>query len=146
MPTSVIGLTFVVVILLVFVRPQLDQISDGTLSARYSVVELTGRGRIMAEDFVAWLAHPWFGIGAWQVKYWHKKNSGKASAARTRETPHTRAITAMFVIWAVLYMTVNAMRIAAPAICLAICLARLFPLQTPQVYQQPAELVPCPES
>lgn len=165
--TMIAFIVMVIVLTITVLRPQLDKISGGKLTARYSAVELTGRGRIAAEEFKAWLEHPILGIGVGQVKYWHERRSGHRTAAHTEyarlmaehgtpglllialvlgmlishsltiQAPLARGLTAIFVIWAGLFMSVNAMRLAAPSICLAFGFCRLFP---------PVQLQPCRSS
>lgn len=136
----------------VFVLPRLNAFTGGALAARYQDPSTTNRDLIVIADLEIWYANRIFGVGPGGSNPLHALTFRKQAAhteysrllaehgvfglvamilvlviplrnlMRAR-TPIGKALVAAMAGWALLYMLVNAMRLAAPAFCMGLTCA-----------------------
>jgi hypothetical protein len=137
--------------------PALESFTGGALSARYQKKGLTGRDEIARSDLELWARNPIFGVGPGVGYTARTEELGYRSAAHTEfsrllsehgslglialllligmtitrlrraGSPRAKALTTAFLTWSILFMAVNAMRIAAPSFCFGLAFATLVP-------------------
>ena len=130
------------------VLPQLDEFTDGTLSARFRQTRLTHRDDIIAGDLRVWAENPIFGVGPGMAKY--ARALSFTAAAHTEisrllsehgafgvialllllaiaknnlaaaSTTSAKAFVLGATAWCFLFMLANGMRLAAPAFVFAL--------------------------
>jgi O-antigen ligase len=140
---SVGTVIFIVGYFLVF--PALEDFTESTLGLRFKSFEVTGREKIIQGDLLAFQEHPWLGVGPDQSKIYHSLYF-RSSSAHTeytrllaehgimgmlalltlvwmglkrfsrRSDPASKAYSASFTVWALLFMLHSAMRLVAPSL------------------------------
>lgn len=145
-------LAFLVAAIACAVAPRLDAFTGGKLAERYKDKGITGRGAMAGADFRMFLERPIFGHGIGMSMAHRAVAAG--IAAHTEYTrvlaehgilglaalillfgltlkaflvargPMPKALVAAFATWALLFMVVSAMRLAAPAFLLGLIHAR----------------------
>lgn len=138
-----------------FVMPQLDKFTSGTLLERFQDTSLTGRDLIIQADLQIWQENPLWGVGAGQSASLHKMLF-RDSAAHTEfsrllaehgslglaalllmvvmgvknltraPTAKGKALAASMVGWSFLFMFTVAMRLVAPSFLFGLTFAKLF--------------------
>lgn len=150
----VISIVFVVTNYVVF--PNLDTFTGGALSTRFQDTDTSGRDEIILADLVIWSENPIFGVGPgigmrYRFMYvgWvaaHTEFSrmlaehgvfGAAAillllvmavkAVRRSRTVTGKALAASAIGWGVLFMTIDAMRLVAPAVAFGLSFATILP-------------------
>lgn len=136
------------------VVPQLDMITGGALTDRFSDTHLTGRDKIMKADLIAFRENPVFGVGPGGSKAYHARifrwSSAHTEYSRLlaehglfglaamlllgwlavkrlgRSSPHVaKGIAVGFTVWALLFMFHASMRMAAASFFFALGAAYL---------------------
>jgi hypothetical protein len=130
--------------------PQLDTMTQGTLTRRFADRSATGRDRILMNELQIFFDHPLLGAGVGQTGTTpgdptlrtmtaHTEYSRllaehgslgltalllliwmSATAIRRVKDPHDRAFTAALLAWGLFFMVANAMRIAAPGVLIGL--------------------------
>lgn len=136
------------------VLPRLDRMTNGLLTSRFVNTRLTGRDRLIIADLQAFADHPIFGVGPGQGRTYRIRAHNTAAAhtefsrllgehgifgiiaigmlllmafqhLQQKSTPAGKALTSSLVIWSFLFMTVSAMRLAAPAFAFGLAAIRI---------------------
>jgi hypothetical protein len=126
------------------VLPRLEKMTGGRLTDRFANTRLTGRDRLILADLQAFADHPVFGVGPGQGRHYRQKAYDTAAAhteftrllgehglfgvlaialllmmsvqhIRRKGSPGGKAHALSLIAWSFLFMTVSAMRLAAPA-------------------------------
>jgi O-antigen ligase len=135
------------------VFPRLEAFTGGRLSTRFKDFDTTGRDRILLFDLKIWREHPVLGVGPGGANRLRKAFFGHAVASHTefsrlltehgifgaaaliallimakkslsRARTHTdKAFAVAMITWSFLFMSVNGMRLAAPAFCFGFAFA-----------------------
>ena len=137
----------------VLVLPALDAFTGGKLTKRFQDTELSHRETYFAEDLNLWLAHPLYGVGVGISRFGHSgfaaphtelsrllAEHGLLGAAallvlvaaalrrfRTAQDRAERAFLTVMLVWSFLYMTVNALRLAAPGLVFGLAFLGFLP-------------------
>ncbi len=133
------------------ILPQLDQLTGGTLRARFSETNTTNRITIISEQVRVWWEHPILGVGPGGSKL---VGAGAAhtefarllaehgvfglvaalllwwlafKSIRNAKTPRGKALAVALIGWSFLFMLNAAMRLAAPGIMFGIAMATVIP-------------------
>lgn len=139
------------------VLPRLENMTEGKLGRRFANTTLTGRDRIALGDIQLFFENPVFGIGPGQARDKRTTDVGTTAAhtefsrllaehgsfglvavlmllltafhnfRRTR-SPEAQALTVSAIAWSFLFMSVSAMRLAAPAFMFGLSAVTLLPL------------------
>lgn len=146
--------------------PQLDVLTEGMFSRRYTNLNPTGRVELVEEQLEVFLDHPLLGVG---TGLWVRYSSNPiisnhteytrlisehgllgigvivvwslsllVNYRRLRHLPLTQAVMAMFIVWAAVYMTHAAMRTAAPSMLFGLTFATYGPDPTEPEADTPA--------
>ena len=136
-----IGLSFFILTYF-FILPFLETFTAGSLQQRYSTLETTGRDKIVLSDLVTFIQEPWLGVGPGQAKERHalyfRVSSAHTEYSRMlaehglfgllaliillalaaerfirRGSPFHKALSLSFTVWALLFLSHSAMRLAA---------------------------------
>ncbi len=137
--------------------PYLDSFTGGELSSRFEDTSSTGRGGIFEADLEIWQENLILGVGPGVATEIRKQFYGKSIVAHTEfsrvlaehgifgvsaffvlmlmcinrlklpGTNRNRAIVAALVTWSMVYLLVNAMRLAAPCFLFGLSFALLIP-------------------
>jgi hypothetical protein len=139
------------------VFPFLNDYTGGAISRRFEERGMTGRERLMNIDIEVWLDHPVFGVGVGRSQFFHPTMGGNlvmthneftrtlaehgafgvlalamlAVAATQRmffaHSMQERAIAAALIVWSLLFLYVNGMRLAAPSFAFGLAMVSLRP-------------------
>jgi len=134
------------------VYPSLERFTTGTLTARFSNFNPTGRFEIIRSDWVVFLEHPFLGVGPYQSKPYHALFY-RASNAHTeysrmlaehgsfgvlalaimvwlvigriiaKRPSESKAFVVAFLVWALLFMAHSATRLVAPSFLFGLAFA-----------------------
>ena len=132
------------------ILPRLDAVTGGSLVARFEDVGLTGREEIAAVDLEVWGENPILGVGPGQSRLYrggmHAHTEFTRALAehgalgllalllllycgwkafREKRTARGRALSAAFIVWAMLFLGVNGMRLVAPSFAFGLAFLRL---------------------
>lgn len=126
------------------VYPALEQFTTGTLTARFSNFNPTGRLEIIRSDWVVFLEHPFLGVGPYQSKPYHalffRTSNAHTEYSRmlaehgsfgvlalaimvwlvigrifAKRPVESKAFVVAFLVWALLFMAHSATRLVAPS-------------------------------
>jgi hypothetical protein len=125
-----------------FLLPALESFTAGSLQQRYTTLETTGRDKIVLSDLVTFTENPWLGVGPGQAKERHalyfRVSSAHTEYSRMlaehglagllslilllclagerlvkRGSPFQKALALSLTLWALLFLSHSAMRLAA---------------------------------
>lgn len=148
------GMVAVTLIGTFVVFPALDALTGGKLAARFSETQLTNRSEIATADLKVWRDHPLLGAGIGQAAFGRMQHGFEWSAAHTeytrllaehgllgalalvvllimagtsffRQRNTGRAVAAGMLVWALLFMTVSATRLAGPSFLIGLSFGTL---------------------
>lgn len=134
--------------------PRLDRLTNGLLTSRFVNTRLTGRDRLIIADLQAFADHPLFGVGPGQGREYRLRAHNTAAAhteftrllgehgifgiiaigmlllmafqhLQQKSSLAGKAFTSSLVVWSFLFMTVSAMRLAAPAFAFGLAAIRI---------------------
>lgn len=138
------GVGILVLAINFLVLPRLEKMTGGRLTDRFANTRLTGRDRLIMADLQAFADHPVFGVGPGQGRHYRQKAYDTAAAhteftrllgehglfgllallmlllmcaqhIRQKSSIGGKAHALAMITWSFLFMTVSAMRLAAPA-------------------------------
>lgn len=153
----ILVISIIFVITNYIVLPNLDTFTEGALSTRFQDTDPSGRDEIVLADLEIWYENPIFGVGPgrgmlYRYDYvgWvaaHTEFSrllaehgvfGAAAflsllvmavqAVRRSRTVTGKAMAASMIGWAVLFMTIDGMRLVAPAFAFGLSFATILPI------------------
>lgn len=143
------------------ILPRLDSFTKGNLAIRFQDRNLTGRDRIVRADLETWQTHPFLGVGPGMAKAYRSRYISHGVAAHTEFTrllaehgsmgllalllllmaawknyqrmdkAQNKAIVVSMVVWSLLFMLINAMRIVAPSFLFGLCFATFVTIHSP---------------
>jgi O-antigen ligase len=143
-----------------FILPKLDAFTGGALADRFEDTSPTNRDMLVEEDLEIWKRSPIFGVGPGGADAIRKEElffsaahteftrliaehgifgmaalvlllaAGYRRVQRAR-TPTGKAVVVAFIIWTLLFMLVNAMRLVAPSLAYGLCFAAMLPETAP---------------
>jgi O-antigen ligase len=148
-----IGGALAVAVALVAVVPWLERLTEGTIASRFADVNVTGRDLLVKADLLTWEQNPLLGVGPgmakanrailWRTTAAHTEWSRLLAEhgvlglgaifcllemARRALSAHRsvleKALSAVLLVWAFLFMSHAAMRLAAPAFAIALAQCR----------------------
>jgi hypothetical protein len=148
------------------VFPYLDRYTGGAIARRFEEKGMTGRERLMNIDIEIWFDNPVFGVGLGRSQFFHPVMGGipvmthneftrvlsehgifgvfalaMLGVAATQRmvvarTMQERGMAAALIVWALLFMFVNGMRLAAPSFAFGLAMLAVRP-ETPAAEAAP---------
>ena len=139
------------------IEPELDELTEGKLSVRYSNVESTGRDAFAKTELDMFVDNPVFGVGPGAGYHYRAERDVRQGASHTEYTrmlgehglfgilsllcflalglravatakdPSARAVASAFVVWVALFFAIYGTRIAAPAFVFGLAFAMRTP-------------------
>jgi O-antigen ligase len=148
-----LGGALAIAIALGAVVPWLERLTEGTIAARFADVNVTGRDLLVKADLLTWEQNPLLGVGPgmakanrailWRATASHTEWSRLLAehgvlglgailcllemARRALSAHHSvleKALPAMLLVWAFLFMAHAGMRLAAPSFAVALAQCR----------------------
>lgn len=136
--------------------PKLDNYTGGQLAKRFQDRDSTGRDSLFKADIRVWAEHPLLGVGPGNSRAFRGETQGSGvahteysrmlaehgslgaialvmllimalKAARSNGSVEGMAVSISLIVWALTFMGINGMRIAAPALLFGLASARLLP-------------------